>query len=217
MFYTIYKITNIINDKIYIGKHQTTNLSDNYMGSGKILLSAITKYGIENFKKEILHVYATEDEMNHAEAEIVTEEFCRRHDTYNLVPGGKGGFGFINDTGLRNGTENTMKNSEYREYFIDCLKRGKETQKRLLAENGEWAEKYRNNQANAMRRRIERDGNPFAGKSHSEETLKKLRKPKNVGADNSQYGTMWITNGSESKKINKIDPIPAGWKKGRKM
>lgn len=33
---------------------------------------------------------------------------------------------------------------------------------------------------------------------------------------NSQYGTMWITNGRENKKIKKdIDPIPEGWYNGR--
>lgn len=217
MFYTIYKITNTINNKIYIGKHQTTNTMDNYMGSGKVLLSAIAKYGVHNFKKEIIHVYETEEEMNQKEAEIVTEEFCRRGDTYNLAPGGKGGFGFINDSDLRNGTEKTMSNPDYKAHFVDCLKRGKETQKRLMEENGEWAEKYRAKQSLAMKRRIELSGNPFSGKSHSEETLQKLRKPKNIGTDNSQHGTMWITNDSVNKKIKKTDIIPDGWKKGRKM
>ena len=32
---------------------------------------------------------------------------------------------------------------------------------------------------------------------------------------NSQYGTMWITNGTENKKIKKDEPIPEGWNKGR--
>ena len=31
MNYLIYKITNIVNDKIYIGKHQTENINDNYL------------------------------------------------------------------------------------------------------------------------------------------------------------------------------------------
>ena len=54
MFYTIYKTTNIINNKIYIGKHKTTDPNDDYIGSGKHLWRAITKYGRENFKKEVL-------------------------------------------------------------------------------------------------------------------------------------------------------------------
>lgn len=37
MYYTIYKTTNLINGKYYIGKHQTENIYDNYYGSGVAL------------------------------------------------------------------------------------------------------------------------------------------------------------------------------------
>lgn len=37
------------------------------------------------------------------------------------------------------------------------------------------------------------------------------------GTKNSQHGTMWITNGAESKKITKNELIPEGWLKGRKV
>ena len=33
-FYTVYKITNLINGKIYFGQHITKDLLDDYMGSG---------------------------------------------------------------------------------------------------------------------------------------------------------------------------------------
>lgn len=88
MFYTIYKIINQINGKFYIGKHQTYNLDDGYMGSGKLIKYAIEKYGIENFTKEYLGVYDSQIKMDLAEKiyVILDEEV-----SYNLCRGGEGG------------------------------------------------------------------------------------------------------------------------------
>lgn len=87
-FYTIYKITNLINNKIYIGAHRTTNPMDNYFGSGDEIILAIKKYGKENFKKEILGFHENEDLMYLEEAKIVDQDFINRQDTYNIVLGG---------------------------------------------------------------------------------------------------------------------------------
>lgn len=59
----------------------------------------------------------------------------------------------------------------------------------------------------------------WKGKHHTEETKKKIsenRKGRGIGKENSQYGTMWITNEElkKNKKIKKTEPIPDGWKKG---
>lgn len=91
MRYTIYQTTNKINGKIYIGKHQTENPNDAYLGSGIALRNAIKKYGIENFEKVILFDFDTEQEMNDKERELITEEFVKRKDTYNKGVGGEGG------------------------------------------------------------------------------------------------------------------------------
>lgn len=48
----IYKIINLVNNKIYIGQEKQFN--SNYFGSGLLILKAITKYGISSFKKEII-------------------------------------------------------------------------------------------------------------------------------------------------------------------
>lgn len=91
IYYTIYCTTNLINNKIYIGKHKTSNPYDDYLGSGKNLNAALKKYGKEYFKKEVLFVFNTAEEMENKEIEIVTEDFCKRPDTYNIAPGGQGG------------------------------------------------------------------------------------------------------------------------------
>lgn len=98
MHYTIYKITNILNNKIYIGKHQTTNINDSYFGSGIALIKAIRKYGKENFTKEILFVFDNEYDMNQKEKELITEDFIKRNDTYNIGLGGEGGPHFLGKT-----------------------------------------------------------------------------------------------------------------------
>ena len=59
----------------------------------------------------------------------------------------------------------------------------------------------------------------FLGRKHTEESRELMRKShrnKHQGVNNSQYGTIWITDGIEEIKINKRDNIPEGWKKGRK-
>lgn len=91
IYYTIYKVTNKINGKFYIGKHQTSNINDSYYGSGRNIVKAIKKYGKENFYKEILFVFDTEQEMNSKEKEILTEEFISSDKNYNLGIGGEGG------------------------------------------------------------------------------------------------------------------------------
>jgi hypothetical protein len=97
MYYTVYKITNIINGHIYVGVHQTTNLGDGYMGSGVILKRAKQKYGAENFKKEIIQVFNTPEEMYEMESIIVNEDFIRDRKTYNVFPGGKRGDIVVSD------------------------------------------------------------------------------------------------------------------------
>lgn len=97
MFY-VYKITNKINGKIYIGKrkYEGNINNDSYMGSGKLIKEAIKKYGKQNFNKEIINVFDNENDAFKLEKMLVTEEFCKRADTYNIHEGGTGSFSHIN-------------------------------------------------------------------------------------------------------------------------
>lgn len=94
MLYCIYKITNLINGKTYIGQHKYKNLYDSYMGSGKHLKRAQKKYGIENFRKEILYsnirYKETVDDM---ERFAIAKERSIGKAEYNIADGGGGSKG----------------------------------------------------------------------------------------------------------------------------
>lgn len=87
----IYRITNLINGKTYIGQHKYKKRCDNYMGSGKILRMAIQKYGIDNFKKEILiNNISVRKYANKAEKTLIAIERKHNKAEYNICDGGEG-------------------------------------------------------------------------------------------------------------------------------
>lgn len=94
MRYTIYKITNTVNGKYYIGKHQTENPMDRYFGSGRAIKAAIKMHGKKSFIKEILFDFDNEAEMNAKERELITEDIVADTMSYNMAVGGEGGAHF---------------------------------------------------------------------------------------------------------------------------
>ena len=84
----IYKTTNLINGKFYIGKDKHNN--PNYLGSGKILNQAISKYGKANFKKEILEECEDYNVWLGREKYWIKELSATTHG-YNIAEGGLGG------------------------------------------------------------------------------------------------------------------------------
>jgi hypothetical protein len=207
MYYTIYKIINTINNKYYIGKHQTKKLDDGYMGSGKYIKRAILTHGIQNFTKEILYIFDNEEEMNEKEKELVV--ICEQ--SYNLCDGGHGGFGYINRNNLNYTIEKNRRISlfgtpefvsKYAYVRIVAGKKGREVANELYAK-GIYSRAA------------------FKGKHHSDVTKSEMsvnRKGTGIGNRNSQFGTCWITNGIENKKIKKEDFnkfLELGYSKGR--
>ena len=98
MFYTIYKTTNTVNGKYYIGKHETENPNDDYLGSGKAIKQAIKRYGRSVFVKDVLSIFDNPKQMNDKERELITEALVSSKRTYTEGIGGEGGAHFKNKT-----------------------------------------------------------------------------------------------------------------------
>lgn len=91
MIHSVYKTINLTNQKYYIGKHSSEDPNDEYLGSGLALQRAIKKHGLENFKKEVLHLYESEVEAYNKEREILEElDGVKDPLCYNLCYGGVG-------------------------------------------------------------------------------------------------------------------------------
>lgn len=89
MKYYVYKITNKINGKIYIGVHGSNDIvHDDYMGPGTLIKRALKKYGKMNFERELLFEYEDYLKAYEKENEIVNEEFCEDSNNYNIKIGG---------------------------------------------------------------------------------------------------------------------------------
>ena len=124
----VYIIENTINNKVYIGVHKTDNLDDGYMGSGLALIRSQKKYGMENFKKEIISFHSSYKDALEEEKALVNTEFVKRDDTYNLCTGGKhweGGSKTLFEK-MSNAQRLRFKDKKAREYlsknFKECWK-----------------------------------------------------------------------------------------------
>lgn len=221
MYYLIYKITNNVNNKIYVGKHKTENKNDGYMGSGTILNRAIEKYGIDKFTKEILFECDNEVEMNQKEAEIVDEEFVARLDTYNVKLGGQGGWDFCNNNTVMQSEKSKKAWIKYGKSH-PLINKHKQYLNSLTEE--EWQE-YKNKITNSLKLFYQTHDSPFKGKKHTDKSKAKIGRANSIiqkGKNNSNYGKCWIFNEKlkENKSIRKEELqlwLDKGWLKGRKI
>lgn len=214
MYYCLYEIRNVLNDKVYVGVHKTKNLDDGYMGSGKVIKRAIEKHGVENFTKVILETFEDDASMYAREKEVVTDEFLDREDTYNLRRGGTGGFDFINKEGFNVYPGHADK---ARQHFI--LAKIKQAE---LFKDPVYIESFGLKVSNTLKERYKREVFPWTGKRHKESSKQKIGEKNSIsqrGTKNSQYDTCWIYNEAGNKKIKKDELqqyLVAGYMKGRK-
>tara|TARA_R110000851_G_scaffold131429_7_gene265438 strand:- start:9476 stop:10108 length:633 start_codon:yes stop_codon:yes gene_type:complete len=200
----IYKTVNILSGKYYIGMHSTDNLDDGYLGSGKRLRYSINKHGKDNHVREILEFCDSREELKSREEEIVNLNEIAKVDCMNLKVGGQGGF-----------------------HSLSACTKGAIATCKILNERFKNDEEYRNKISTMFSNRMKklhRDGKIrygcFEGKTHSEESKQKISesmKGKGKGENNSQYGSCWITNEKENRKIKRGDLLPEGFRLGRKI
>jgi len=188
-YHYLYKTTNLINGKFYVGMHSTDNLNDGYLGSGKRLRYSISKYGKDNFKIEHLEFFEDRKTLAEKEKNLVNEELIKDIMCMNLHIGGEGGFS----------KEHALKG---RITLIKRLESDENLKMHLLKNlNGlSWKDTF-----------------SWKGKKHSSKTINKLiNHNRQTGEKNSQFGTCWINNGIINKKIKKEELQKyKDWVKGR--
>jgi len=196
--------------------HSTSNLEDNYMGSGKRLKRSLNKYGAENHTKEILEFLTDRKSLAEREREIVNQEILNEELCMNLQLGGGGGISSEEHLlNLHNGSSKWNHDKWKNEVWIE------KNYKNISESSSIRAKKTWSNPENADK--LKKAWN-WKGRNHSKETIEQMKnshKGQGIGESNSQYGTCWITNNStlEKKKIKKTELeiyINDGWRTGRK-
>jgi len=208
---------------IYVGVHKTNDPYDDYLGSGKFILSAIESDGVDNFKKDILYYCDSKDEMYLKESEIVNKDFVSREDTYNICLGGDGGWDHIDHTALwkdpvyRNkqlaSREKAWQNPKYKENLIKALH---DPNYRKNMEKTWQDPDVREKRINGMKRAYQ---NPDIRENKSQSAKKRWQDPsQRKRQSESRKGGTWVhcPETNIKKYIHKDESIPKGFVKGMK-
>lgn len=209
MFYFAYKTTNNVNGRYYLGVHQTMNVDDGYVGSGKALKRAVNKYGVESFSREIVKFFDSSEEMFTYERDVlVTQTIVDDKNSYNMTLGGLGGFKVVDVCDWKSKLKNSRKGKTP---FLGYSHTPETKQKMSQSRKG---------------KKAWNKGLPgtFTNKTHSPETKEKLSKLKTgllVGEKNVFYGKSfvkgrkWYNDGLKTFYLYPSDPETTGLKIGR--
>jgi hypothetical protein len=146
----------------YIGRRQCECIPENdtYFGSGVLLEKAISKYGKQNFEKEIIILCSTYEELIEQEIKLVNTELIKNDMCYNLALGGHGGYTFYENRNYKHNDESRKKISESKKgkVRIDMIgnQKGKEfwTGRKRTSDD-------KKKKSDAAIKRMNNDCNPF--------------------------------------------------------
>jgi group I intron endonuclease len=213
----IYKTTNLVNGKIYIGQDSKNN--DEYFGSGDLIKKAIKKYGLSNFKKEILCLCETQKDLNEMEQKFILEyNSTNKSIGYNICVGGTNGT-MLNRkhseetkkqmSDVRNGIKFTNKHKENLSKAHKGKVISKETKKKMshsqkLVKRKPMSDETKEKISNAkkgvklseetkkkMSESHKGKNNHFYGKKHSKESITKISNAKK-GVPSKKKGVKYV-------------------------
>lgn len=188
MFGYIYKTTNMLNNRIYIGQKKSKIFVQTYYGSGIAISNALKKYGKDNFTVELISWASSKEELNALEIEAI-KLHSDLHNLYNIAIGGDGG-----DT-----TNHPLKE--------DIIKKRAIGLKEWHASLPEDLRKKHNDKISKAKKG---KSNGHAGLTHSEETIEKI-KQSNKDFDRSN-NPEWIAAHQEAMEKRKGIPLVKKYK-----
>lgn len=226
----IYKITNNINGKCYIGKalnvEKRLYQHKNNQNSRPYLQNAISKYGIENFSFEVIEDNLTKETYGKRERFWISYYNSMSPNGYNLTSGGENEpDGTLSDvvkkkiSDSHKGKKPTkearkrMSESAKIKYFSDEHKQNMSLSK-MGEKNSFYGKHHSEESKRKMSEKLSGVNSPnygkvghMTGKHHSEETKKtmSIKAKINAQGNTNVRGRIWVNNGIESKRIKKED------------
>ena len=173
-FNFVYLTTHIDSGKQYIGSHSTNNIDDGYIGSGIILENYLKKFGKEAFKREILQICKDNREARTLEGFYIEKYKTLKPNGMNISPAG--GLGFIG-----------CHSEESKQNISESLKKGFSSGNRSQWNTNKKLEKSHIEKISKSVSKAMKEGvaqkisnstkgtkNPFYGKKHTSESMKKM-------------------------------------------
>lgn len=195
----LYKITNTVNDMVYIGvtKNPKTRMNSHastVTPTKSIIKNAMKKHGRDKFKLEVL-LQSTQEYCYEMERKAIEAYNTLKPNGYNICTGGKGAIGIF---GENNGMFG-RKHSEETRNKIRARLLGKKLPEETRAKMRESAKHRVISEENQLKIHTS-----MLGKKHSPETVEKIRLQKQEAWQNPEYQEKMNAAGFGKRKKGQV-------------